>query len=351
MPVTVVIGGQFGSEGKGKVAAIVAREQQATAVVRVGGPNSGHTPDGPELRALQQLPTAAYERDVICVLPPGSYISPQILWAEIELTGLNTSRLKIDPAAAIITAADCSAEIQVGITKDIGSTGSGTGAAVWRRAMRTGGATFARDIPELRPYLRDTASYMRGLLDRGRRIVIEGTQGFGLSVLHGGYYPYATSRDTTAAGALSEAGLSPLDVDNVTLVIRACPIRVAGSSGPLPNETGWDELTRLGRHDHDLVEKTTVTRRVRRVANFHPDVVIRALAANRPTTLVMNHLDYLDHDSCASQTPTAITEGFITTVEKALDRRIDRLGLGPYGLTERSAALVASTKAIAVCAP
>ena len=88
---------------------------------------------------------------------------------------------------------------------------------------------------------------MRTRWSADARVVIEGTQGFGLSVLHGGYYPKATSRDTTAAGFLAEAGLSPLDVDDVTLVVRAHPIRVAGEFGTVRQAgrtTTWPEIAR-----------------------------------------------------------------------------------------------------------
>jgi adenylosuccinate synthase len=98
MAVTVVVGGQFGSEGKGKVAQYLASEQRAAAVVRVGGSNSGHTgfaTDG-ERHVLRQLPTAALLPDVLCVLGPGSYIDADLLLAEIARTGLDSSRLLID---------------------------------------------------------------------------------------------------------------------------------------------------------------------------------------------------------------------------------------------------------------
>ncbi len=335
MAVSIIVGGQFGSEGKGKVAAITARLQGAAAVVRVGGPNSGHTPDDPGRGVLQQLPTAAYDSEVVCVLPPGSYISPAILSAEIESTGLTPDRLKIDPLASIITSEDRSAEAAIGITDRIGSTGSGTGAAVWRRVLRGETAALARDIPELTPYLADTALYLRELADKHRRIVIEGTQGFGLSLLHSRDYPYATSRDTTAAGALSETGLSPLDVDTVILVLRAFPIRVAGQSGPLADETTWEALTREGGHDHDLLERTTVTKRIRRVAHFHPGLVRRALAANRPTSVVMNHLDYLDHQICLTGVLGKEAQQFLSRVQDSIGQRVDKVGVGPTSLIDR----------------
>src|ERR1700730_6357809 len=133
---------------------------------------------------------------------------------------------------------------------------------------------------------------------RGAQVIVEGTQGFGLSLLHSPYYPYVTSRDTTAAAALSEAGLSPIDVDRIVLVLRAFPIRVSGNSGPLPQETSWAEISREGQHDHQLTELTTVTRRIRRVAQFDAEIVGLALEANRPTEVVLNHMDYVDHTIC-----------------------------------------------------
>src|SRR5882762_7953447 len=98
MPVTVIVGGQYGSEGKGKVAHCLARDRSASVAVRTGGPNAGHTvedvPDHPVV--LRQLPTAAFLPDVICVLVPGSYIDPELLLTEISKTGLSEDRLFID---------------------------------------------------------------------------------------------------------------------------------------------------------------------------------------------------------------------------------------------------------------
>jgi adenylosuccinate synthase len=151
-------------------------------------------------------------------------------------------------------------------------------------------------------------------------------------LLHGGEYPFATSRETSATGALAETGLSPIDVDDVVLVIRAHPIRVAGNSGALPSEITWDEVTTSGEHDHQLVEFTTVTKRVRRVGAFHPDVVRRALIVNKPTAIVLNHLDYLDHSACLTEDPTPRIAEFVSRVESAIEHPIDFWGLDPTSL-------------------
>jgi adenylosuccinate synthase len=125
----------------------------------------------------------------------------------------------------------------------IGSTGSGTGATVAARISRKTSLLFAKDIPELNPFTAYVPEILRNALDHQERIIIEGTQGFGLSLFHARQYPYTTSRDTTAAAFLAETGLSPFDVDDVVLTIRAFPIRVAGNSGPLLDEIDWKTVT------------------------------------------------------------------------------------------------------------
>lgn len=321
MPVSIVVGAQYGSEGKGKVAFRLAREEGARLAVRVGGPNSGHTVvyQG-QTRVLRQLPVAAWLPGTVCVLPPGSYLDPEVLRAELALTGLGPERLVIDPHAWLVGPADREVEAAWNEGSPIGSTRSGTGAAVARRISRQGPGTLAKHHPALAPYLRPALTALRDALDAGERVVIEGTQGSGLSLLHAEEYPHATSRDTTAAGFLAEAGLSPFDVDDVVLVARALPIRVAGPSGPLPGETTWEAVSRsAGRA---VLEHTTVTRRVRRVGGFDAGLVRRAIALNRPSRVVLNHVDYLATDDLDRL-------AFVERVEAAIGRRVDLVGLGP----------------------
>ena len=301
MPVSIVVGGQFGSEGKGKVALAIVRRKMAAAVIRVGGTNSGHTAIGADHKAyvLRQLPAAAIDRSVQVVFPAGSYIDLKIFNDELERLRLGSDRVLISPMARIITNEHKQWERTEGLGPAIGSTQSGTGAAVM--AMTARGATGfplpslrAEEKPELAPFLRDTTSAVRSLLNAGQRVVIEGTQGYGLSLLQGGYWPKATSRDTSAAGFLAEAGLSPRDVDDVTMVIRCHPICVAGDSGPLKGETTWETIAAEAGLPLDYREYTTVTGKVRRVGRFDPDLVHRAIAANNPSFVVLNHLDYVD---------------------------------------------------------
>lgn len=329
MPISIVVGGQYGSEGKGKIAHFVASTSATRAAVRVGGPNSGHTvyAGGGEKYIFQHLPTAAILPNVTCVLATGSYIDVPRLLNEVALVGLPFGRLKVDPHAVVITEQDCVDEHLVGLRADIGSTLTGTGAAVMNRISRTRPVRFAKDEPRLRPFLADTKEVLSRMLDAGDRVVIEGTQGYGLSVLHTPHYPYATSRDTTAAGFLSEVGLSPLDVDDVVMVVRAFPIRVPGNSGPLANEISWEQVTAESGADQPISEITSVTKSIRRVARFDHEIVRSAIRANRPTRLVLNHLDYIDRQGKASGLLTGSQIRALEVIERAIDRVVDYVGL------------------------
>ena len=352
MPITVVVGGQYGSEGKGKVAHHLARQRAARFAVRVGGTNSGHTSMGSaaERLVLRQLPTAALEPDVICVLAAGSYIDIEVLYEEIAKVELPPERLLIDPNAMILTAEDREVERRSGLTERIGSTASGTGAAVTRRIQRGSSGDLAGARPELASFVRPVRPLLAEALSRSERVIVEGTQGYGLSVLHSPHFPKATSRDTTAAGALSEAGLSPLDVDEIALVIRAFPIRVAGDSGPFGGaEIDWETIRSEGGHVDDLTEYSSVTKRVRRVSRFDPEIVRAAIAANNPSMIVLNHLDHVDAEAQADLTRRATD--FVSEVRSQLGRPIEMVGLGPDSLVAFDPAADAAGSGLGINSP
>lgn len=345
MPVTIVVGGQFGSEGKGKVAHHLARQKGARAVVRVGGTNSGHTAcdfrGSPQV--LRQLPTAALLPDVTCILPAGSYVDPDVLLREMEQLQLAPERLLIDHNAMTITAADRALEQDGTLGPRIGSTCSGTGAAVVKRAERRSRNELALASPALQPFLGDAHAAMGQIVDDGHNIVVEGTQGYGLSLLHSRHYPKVTSRDTTAAGALAECGMSPLDVDEICLVLRAFPIRVSGNSGPFDSEEiTWETIQDEGGHAAPLEEYTSVTRRLRRVARFDPVLVRRAVSVNGPTSIVLNHVDHVDAEAGRLGAMTPKTHEFVDWVAEGIGREINTVGLGPDTLLMARAVAVAA---------
>jgi adenylosuccinate synthase len=334
MSVSVVVGGQFGSEGKGKASYYFAKKFHATAVVRVGGSNSGHTVVGEDETEyiFRTLPIAAIDHSMLSILPSGSYINLDLLKAELQLSGVAVNKLKIDDYAVIIDQEMIEAEQRSNLREQIGSTQSGTGEAVIRRLSRMGKIRFAKDCDELKPYLVDTKELMRSLLYDHKHIVIEGTQGFGLSPINSRYYPYCTSRDTTAAGFLSETGLSPLDVENVIMVIRAYPIRVAGNSGELRNEMTWENVTHSAGADCDLMEYTSVTNRIRRVGTFDADVVKRAVQVNKPNIIVLNHTDYIDYSCNNSEQLSASIQKFTNDVVARIGQDVDFVGTGKASL-------------------
>ena len=344
MPVSIVVGGQFGSEGKGKVALEIVRKSSCQPIaVRVGGPNSGHTAyDRKRVKhSLRQLPAACIDNNVDVVLPAGAYIDPDILLREIEIVGLAKNRILISENARVITPEHRDWERNAGLVSAIGSTGSGVGAAVMASVAREAknfdlGCKLAREDEKLAAFVGDVPGYLRRAIGMGNRIVVEGTQGFGLSLNDCGFWPKATSRLTTAAGALSECGLSPLDVDDVTMVIRSFPIRVAGDSGPLANETTWQQISMGAGRARKIVEYTTATKRLRRVGRFDPVVVRQALEVNRPTRLVMNHLDYIGGETDLDN-PDCEVSRFLRKVEDRIGRSVDWLGFSPLGIVEREA--------------
>lgn len=328
MSVTVIFGGQFGSEGKGKVAHYFAKNENADYCIRVGGPNSGHTVyrNGEKL-VFRVLPTGVIEKNVTAILPAGSYINLSILKQEMEMSGLSNDRLLIDENAVIISDDFITAEKQSDLRQSIGSTESGTGEAVIARIKRKKEVKLlARDFAELKHFVCDTKRVLRSACNANKKIIAEGTQGFGLSLLHAKDYPYATSRDTSAASILSECGLSPFDVENIVMVIRTFPIRVSGESGDLPNEISWDILRdELGRNE-DLIEYTSCTNRIRRIARFDEDVVNRSIICNKPNIIVLNHLDYVDN-ACRDGVITKKAERFVATVSDRINSKINFVGI------------------------
>ncbi|MEM6891684.1 MAG: adenylosuccinate synthetase [Pseudomonadota bacterium] len=336
MPISVIVGGQFGSEGKGKVSAHLARELSASAVIRVGGPNSGHTAiagDG-KTCVFRQLPAGLVQSEAVCVLPAGSLIDVGILLEEVERFGLSPETLWIDPRASIVT--DKHKQSEGGLAQAIGSTASGTGASLTERLSRNGSHLMARDIEALRPYIRDgLARRLRQMLSANQRVIVEGTQGFGLSVWHSQDYPFATSRDTIAASFVAESGLAPHDVDDCVMVLRTFPIRVGGNSGPLPNEIDWETLAREAELPTGYHERTSATGKVRRIGRFESGIVVDATAANSPHRIVLNHMDYVD-PSWKRSGPSKLSREFILQVEREIGRRVNLIGYGPDTLVRRA---------------
>ncbi|TDA70421.1 MAG: adenylosuccinate synthetase [Clostridia bacterium] len=333
MPVVIVVGGQYGGEGKGKMTAHLCRRYGFDAAVRCGGPNSGHTItlDGRQV-VLRQIPAGVVNPGTALFLAAGCLVDLEVLFAEIARLNLSPERLRIDHHAVVIEKAFVQEERGKGLNDRIGSTCTGTGVAVARRALRSGDLRLARDVPELAPYLTTVSEDIMARHSRGEKIVIEGTQGFGLSVYHSPYYPYATSRDTTASGFLSEAGLSPLVVSDVLMVIRTFPIRVGGNSGPLPGEIDWETVRQESGYPYGISELTTVTQRLRRVGRFDVEIVKKAALANLPTRVALMGVDYLNYRNKGASNFGQLaleTQRFIFWLQREIGGEIGFIGTGP----------------------
>ncbi len=323
---SVVVGGQYGSEAKGKVVSYLAPE--IDIAVRTGSPNSGACVyDGDTVYKLQQIPATFLNRDCTLCIGAGAYINPDVLRPEVELTQTK-DRLFIDRNAGIIEPRHIQQEINDGYTERIGSTSKGCGAAAADRASRNPNFKFART--ELTDFqITDVSHILNNGLDRGKNILVEGTQGYGLSLLHG-QHPYTTSRDTTAAAFISEAGISPLRVTDIYLVIRSYEIRVGGNSGPLKYEIDWAELSR--RIGKNVIETTTVTGRVRRVGEFDLDLVQKAIIANNPNHIAYQFLNYKfpeDENKSKWSSLSQKAQYFIKDLEQKLQVPITLIGTGP----------------------
>ena len=262
-PIYIIQGAQYGSEGKGQIAALYATKKSAVAAVRTGSINAGHTVfyKGVAYK-MQQLPTAWVNDDPDCylVLGPGAYVHPATLAREAlmvsEALGRDiTKQLVIDRRCALHSEDAEAAGHKSGRHEAMGATGKGSSNAVIERMLARGDPfTSPTMLFSHRPYaggmdfshcIANAVRFLHGSLTRGP-IVLEGTQGAMLDFITGPY-PYVTNRAVSSAAWLAYAGLSPmLDVRTI-LVARTFPIRVAGNSGPMPGEIGWTTMYRMLR--------------------------------------------------------------------------------------------------------
>lgn len=255
-PIVVVQGGQWGSEAKGNVAAALCCQRNIDFAVRTGSINAGHTVVYGGVRfAMQQIPTGWVNPRTQLVIGAGAYIHPPTLLREIEMVngampGTDVrDRLWIDYRCGTHTEAAEELSAEANRHHSIGATGKGCSEAIVAkiRGRNAGFQLFPewlrenKDDQPSRLRFADTVTMLNDAYDNGESILLEGTQGTHLD-MHLGPYPYTTSRMTSAANWVAEAGLSPALNYEVVLVCRTYPIRVAGNSGPMNNEIEWTDL-------------------------------------------------------------------------------------------------------------
>ncbi|SEM82710.1 adenylosuccinate synthase [Lihuaxuella thermophila] len=334
MSTVVVVGTQWGDEGKGKITDFLAEKAEVVARYQ-GGNNAGHTiVFGGTRYKLHMIPSGIFYRDKVCVLGNGMVINPEALVQELDYLhehGISTDNLRISDRAHLIMPyhikLDKAEETRKGSGK-IGTTGKGIGPAYMDKAARVGirvgdllfpdqfaeklkrnleeknrlleklyqteGFTF-EEIYEtymqcaerIRPYVTDTSVVLNDAIDQGRRVLFEGAQGVMLDIDQG-TYPFVTSSNPVAGGVCIGSGVGPTKIHHVVGVAKAYTTRVG--DGPFPtelhNEIG-DRIREVGR------EYGTTTGRPRRVGWFDSVVVRHARRVSGITGLSLNSLDVL----------------------------------------------------------
>jgi adenylosuccinate synthase len=324
--VDVLVGGQYGSEGKGHIASYLGEEYDY--LVRSGGPNAGHQVyEEPTPYTHHQLPSGTRCSGARLIIAPGAVLHVEKLLKEIAECIVGTDRLSIDPQAMIIEQDDVDFEA-TGLRSSIGSTAQGVGAATSRKILRTSAkprVRLAKDVLELKPFIKETLSVLESAFAEGKRVFVEGTQGTGLSMHHGSY-PYVTSRETSVSGCLAEAGIAPTRVRRIVVVVRSYPIRVQNpdrsTSGPMDRELSWEEVSRrsgVGLSEIRTAEKTSTTRRDRRVAEFSWSLLRKSVSLNGPTDIALTFVDYISITNRKARRFDQLTEEtrrFIQEIER-----------------------------------
>ena len=332
----VVLGTQWGDEGKGKIVDLLP--EQAAAVVRFqGGHNAGHTLviDGKKT-VLHLIPSGILRENVLCLIGNGVVLSPEALLKEMKQLEENgvpvKERLRLSPACPLILpyhiAIDQAREVARGAAK-IGTTGRGIGPAyedkVSRRGLRLGDlqdkeafATKLAEIlkyhnfvlenyykaepvdfdtvladtlamaEELLPLMMDVTAKLHELRKQGANIMFEGAQGSLLDIDHG-TYPYVTSSNTTAGGTSTGSGFGPLYLDYILGITKAYTTRVGG--GPFPTELHCEVGAGLAERGHEF---GSTTGRARRCGWFDAVALNHAIQINSVSGICLTKLDVLD---------------------------------------------------------
>ena len=338
MPAIVLLGAQWGDEGKGKATDLLGHRVQY--VVRYqGGNNAGHTvviptKNGPEKFALHLLPSGILTPEVIPVIGNGVVIDPGVLLQEIKglnERGIDTSKLKISADAHIITSyhvmLDKTIERFLGKSK-IGTTGRGIGPAYGDKVSRVGirvqdlydenilrkkieGSLASKNqtlvkvynrravdvdsivqellsyADQIKPYVANTSLLLNEALNKNEIVLLEGGQGTLLDVDHG-TYPFVTSSNPTAGGAATGSGIGPTKITRVIGILKAYTTRVG--EGPFPTElldANGERLREIGG------ERGTTTGRPRRCGWFDAVVARYSLRINGITDFFLTKLDVL----------------------------------------------------------
>ncbi len=324
MGATMIVGGFFGDEGKGKIVAHLALRDKPSIIARGGvGPNAGHTvEEGKQKHGVRMVPSGFIYKKSRLLIGAGVLIDPHVLECEINEFKVH-DRIGIDNRCTIIEEKHILEDKQNKRLADkIGTTGTGCGPANKDRVMRC--ARQVKEIEELSAYITDVPREVNDALDSGQTVIIEGTQGFGISLFYG-TYPYVTSKDITASQIAADVGIGPTRVDDVIVVFKVFPTRVG--EGPFPTEVSPEEAKRMG-----IAEYGTVTGRPRRIGIWDGGMAEYSAMINGATQVALTGLDKLD-PSCYGMTDyedlSSKIKEFVRKAEQDVGVPITILSTGP----------------------
>ena len=300
MSIDVVVGIQWGDEGKGRIIDLFARDYDVAARFG-GGDNAGHSlVVGDRKIALRLVPSGALQPNAELFIGGGCVVNPNTLVEELdrlESIGVDVRRISISDRAHVVLPEhgerDRALERERG-TEALGTTGRGIGPAYADRAARTGttirrycdagGSSQARRIG---PHVVDGVAYIHERLERGKRILAEGAQGTMLDVIYG-TYPYVTSSHTLAGAVCTGLGVGPNTIGRVIGIAKAYCTRVG--AGPFPSELFDENAERLRERGREF---GTVTGRPRRCGWFDAVAGRYAVRVNGLTSVALTKLDVL----------------------------------------------------------
>jgi adenylosuccinate synthase len=331
-----VVGGQFGSEGKGKIAGYLAKNYNVDYSICSFSSQAGHTyldDDGNKF-VFRQVPVAAVNKSTKLLISQGAIIDVDVLKEEIDLLKLNENRLRIHPKAIVIKQEHKDKECQM---KDgpmhIASTCKGNGAAMADFVFRNKEVKYISEFPEFKSMMGDTRAIINSALDAGAMCMSETAQGYSLDIYQG-FYPHVTSRGCTPAAELARIGVSQQKVGRVYGCYRTYPIRVgnidsdntrlgySGDGYSDQQETTWEEVTKASGSKVAILERTTVTNRIRRVFNFSREQLLESMNVMGVTDVCLMFADYIAASDFGKKTMSALhpnTERFIETVRMCFD--------------------------------
>lgn len=324
MSCTIIVGGFFGDEGKGKVVAHIANNDRPTIISRGGvGPNAGHTVQvGTREYGVRMVPSGFVYKDAKLCIGSGVLVDPRVLKQEVDMLGVR-GRVFVDKRCGIITEDHIARDKGSShLAKTIGSTGSGCGPANADRVMRV--SPQAKDVPELAEYLLDVPMAIDAELKKGKPVLLEGTQGFGISLYYG-TYPFVTSKDTSASQIAADNGVGPTKITDVIVVFKAYPTRVG--EGPFSTEMPSTESDAMG-----IQEFGTVTHRKRRIGDWDGGMAKYSAMINGCTQAAITGIDRVDK-ACFGATEygklTKKAKDFLRTAEDDIGSPITLISTGP----------------------